>query len=164
MTPMGSRVLATMVTTTTYGTWLPGDLRGYVDRGVILPANPALLQHAKAMLLKDPVYFSRAERDVLFNTIQDAAGEFNYKLYCVSIECWHSHWLIWHGRGAADVMIGRLKTRMRQALTRGKVWTEGHCARSLYSEGAMDIRMRYIQAHEGHRFLPGELPWKPRLH
>ena len=34
---MPPNVLATMVTTTSYGTWLPGELRGYVDKGVILP-------------------------------------------------------------------------------------------------------------------------------
>jgi hypothetical protein len=32
--PMQPRLLAAMVTTTSYGSWLPGDLRGYVDRGV----------------------------------------------------------------------------------------------------------------------------------
>jgi len=37
-------LLATMVTTTTYGTWLPGDVRGYVDDGVILPGDPTLLE------------------------------------------------------------------------------------------------------------------------
>src|SRR5690606_31606535 len=63
--PAGPNVLATMVTTTTYGTWLPGDLRGYVEDGMILPANPNLLNHAKAMLVKAPVLFTDVQRIVL---------------------------------------------------------------------------------------------------
>jgi hypothetical protein len=34
--------LATMLTMTTYGTWLRGDNRGWVDDGKILPAAPFL--------------------------------------------------------------------------------------------------------------------------
>lgn len=36
------RVVATMVTTTSYGTWLPGDLRGYVQNNTILLGEPKL--------------------------------------------------------------------------------------------------------------------------
>jgi len=32
--------LAIMVTSTTYGTWLRGDKRGWVDDGRILPSLP----------------------------------------------------------------------------------------------------------------------------
>ena len=38
---MGS-TLATMLTMTTYSTWLRGDRRGWVDDGQIFPADPEL--------------------------------------------------------------------------------------------------------------------------
>ncbi len=36
------RTLAILFTLTTYGTWLRGDARGWVDRGVVYPADPPL--------------------------------------------------------------------------------------------------------------------------
>ena len=53
------RLLATTVTTTSYGAWLPGDLRGYVEDGVVLPGDPARLEQAvRAMGGRSPVLFT----------------------------------------------------------------------------------------------------------
>ncbi|MGD0539955.1 MAG: hypothetical protein ABSB33_00420 [Tepidisphaeraceae bacterium] len=43
---MEPRLLATMVTTTSYGAWLPGDIRGYVQNGIVLPGDPFRLEQA----------------------------------------------------------------------------------------------------------------------
>jgi len=43
-------LLATMITTTTYCMWLPGDVRGYVEDGVVLPSNPDLLDFASMQM------------------------------------------------------------------------------------------------------------------
>ncbi|NOZ40371.1 MAG: hypothetical protein GXP24_09115 [Planctomycetes bacterium] len=47
----------TMITTTSYGSWLPGDARGYVQSGEILPAAPRLAAHARSLLQSEPVTF-----------------------------------------------------------------------------------------------------------
>jgi hypothetical protein len=73
---MPPKILATMVTTTSYGTWLPGDARGYVDNGRILPGDPKLLQHARSLLSKSPVYFNRSQQDSLFEALWRATEEF----------------------------------------------------------------------------------------
>src|SRR4051812_38645648 len=104
---------ATMVTTTSYGTWLPGDLRGYVQEGLVLPANPALLNHAKQMLKKAPVFFTPAQQERLFSAIVAACTEFRYSLEHLSIEQWHLHWVVGHGFDPIEIMVGRLKNRMR---------------------------------------------------
>ena len=36
------RAVATLFTITTYGNWLRGDQRGWVEDGVVYPAEPAL--------------------------------------------------------------------------------------------------------------------------
>ena len=51
------RMAITFVTTTSHGSWLPGDLRGYVQDGIILPSNLALLKFSKLQLKSDPVSF-----------------------------------------------------------------------------------------------------------
>src|SRR5919106_155814 len=40
----------TFVTTTSHGTWLPGNLRGYVRKGVILPGDAMLLELSRRRL------------------------------------------------------------------------------------------------------------------
>jgi len=115
------RVVATMVTTTSYGTWLPGDLRGYVQDNTILPGEPKLLDHARALLADNPVYFSPAQIIVLDHAIHAAAEEFGYRLTDLSIESWHLHWIIDHGYDPVPDVVGRLKTWMRQMINRGRI-------------------------------------------
>jgi len=146
-------LLATMITTTTYGTWLPGDLRGYVDRGVILPADPDHLQRARRLLKSDPIYLTPGDQDTLFDALQRAAHEFDYTLFAASIESWHAHWLIDHAFDAVEVMVARLKTRMRQALDRGRLWTAGYDARFCFDEDAVEARRNYIRRHHGSRLV-----------
>src|SRR5687768_12624818 len=123
-----------MITTTSYGTWLPGDLRGYVHDDRVLPGDPALLNHAKQMMSQSPVVFTPAQQISVFNALCDAAWEFDYTLTDASVEAWHLHWIVGHGFDPVDVMVGRMKTRMRQALGIGRVWTEGYCHRCMTRE------------------------------
>jgi len=153
---MAPRVLATMVTTTSYGSWLPGDARGYVDHGRILPGDPKLLQHARSLLSRSPVFFSDSQQDALFDGLCRAAEEFGYGLTDVTVESWHTHWIVSHGYDSVSDMVGRLKTRMRQALDRGRIWTEGYCHRCLYTPEEIEQCRRYIARHAGCRMLDGK--------
>ena len=147
------RLLATMITTTTYGTWLPGDLRGYVEDGIILPHDPDRLERSRHLMKTDPVFLTPREQEVIFEALVRAAREFDYALFAVSIESWHAHWLIDHAFDAAEVMVGRLKTRMRQAVARGRLWTAGYDARFCFDEEAVEARRDYIRRHHGSRPL-----------
>ena len=55
------------VTTTSYGSWLPGDLRGYVRRGLILPGDPALMELSRGLMKGAPVTFTLYNHERLFN-------------------------------------------------------------------------------------------------
>ena len=150
------RVLATMVTTTSYGTWLPGDLRGYVQHDTILPGEPKLLDHARALLADNPVYFSRAQIVVLDHAIHAAAEEFDYRLTDLSIESWHLHWIIDHDYEPVPDVVGRLKTRMRQMIGRGRIWTHGYCHRWLYDDNEIRSARNYIARHKGARMVDSQ--------
>ena len=52
------RTLAIMLTMTTYGTWLRGDRRGWVDEGRILPPDPELESADRARLKHEPFLFA----------------------------------------------------------------------------------------------------------
>ena len=152
---MSQRVLATFVTTTTYGTWLPGDTRGYVENGRILPPDPLRLRRARSLLKKTPVILPDAEQTAAFRALSAACEEFGYPLTNCTVECWHLHWIVGHGFDAVPVMVGRLKTRMRQALTRGRIWTAGYCHRCLFAPKEIETAWRYIARHAGCRLSNG---------
>ncbi len=154
---MPPRLLATMVTTTTYGTWLPGDLRGYVDHGIILPGDPARLEQAAARMAGDPVLLTPGQQSRAFAALCDAAAEFGYTLTDASVESWHLHWIIRHGFDPIPKMVGRLKTRVRQALAVGRLWTEGYHDGRLFEASAVETRSRYIARHAGCRITNGTL-------
>jgi REP element-mobilizing transposase RayT len=148
-------VIATFVTTTSYGTWMPGDARGYVDRGAIMPASLPLLGHARGTLHRRPVHFNAADADALHEAIVHAADEFGYHITDLTIESWHLHWIVEHGFDTVPTVVGRLKTRMRQALGRGRTWTTGYHHRCLYDERALSFARDYIARHPGIRIIDG---------
>ncbi len=135
----------------------PGDLRGYVRRGVILPSDPELLRMSRQLLKGAPVRFSFAERDLLFDALVAACDEFAYRLSDATIESWHVHLLLFHGEDKIETVMGRLKTRMRQRLARGRIWTEGYCAEPLEDDGAVLQVREYIVRHQGCRMTDGRL-------
>jgi len=112
------------VTTTSYGTWLPGNARGYVSKGEMLPGDAKLFELSRNQLKKPPIYFSTTDRDRLFSALVASCLEFGYRLSDATIEAWHLHWTFFHGDDAIEAAVGRLKTRMRQALSQGRIWTE----------------------------------------
>jgi REP element-mobilizing transposase RayT len=153
---MQPRLLATMVTTTSYGAWLPGDIRGYVDKGIILPGDPNRLEQAtQRMANRTPVLFSTQQQHQLFDALRAAAEEFHYRLTDASIESWHLHGIVEHGFDPVATMVGRLKNRMRQALNIGRIWTEGYYDSRLFESTALQPRRQYIARHAGSRMTDG---------
>ena len=149
-------VLATFVTTTTYGTWLPGDLRGYVQDGRILPGEPALLRHARSIMLGDPAILSPHERMLAFDALREACDEFDYTLLDACVESWHVHFNVAHGADDIETTVGRLKNRIRQGIDRGRIWTKGYWATALYDERELHTRRQYIASHFGVRWINGK--------
>ena len=151
------RVLATFITTTSYGTRLPGDPRGYVDSGRILSREFDRQSRARGEMWHAPVFFSAPQIIVLDFAIREAANEFGYTLTDLAIERSHLHWIITHGFDPVKVMVGRLKTRMRQMIRRGRIWTDGYCHRCLSTQTEIETARRYISRHDGCRLLNGQL-------
>ena len=153
----------TFVTTTSYGTWPPGDLRGYVRKRVVLPGNPKLFAHSRRLMKGKPVYFTVSERDRLFESLQAGCAEFAYRLSDAAIESWHLHWIVWHGDDSIETVVGRLKTCMRQALSRGRIWTEGFCGEPLFDDSGVERAQEYIAGHEGCCMTDGRVVVRPRV-
>jgi REP element-mobilizing transposase RayT len=59
--------LAYFITWTTYGTWLPGEDRGWLKRGssVVQPPDPILVSAAEAAMTEAPVVLTQEQRDLI---------------------------------------------------------------------------------------------------
>ena len=148
------RLLATMFTTTTYGTWLPGDVRGYVDEGRVLPGDAVVLRKARRAMAMRPVLLTVAEQDAAFESLVRACEEFSIDLLAASVESWHLHCLVNHRAESAAKTIARLKNRVRQRLDRGRIWTAGYDKRFCFDEDTVRNRRAYIARHAGCRPVP----------
>jgi hypothetical protein len=153
---MVERLEASFVTTTTHGSWLPGDVRGYVEHGRTLLPEPALAAYAKSRMKTATIVLSDHERGLTFDALIEAAKEFEYRLSDVVIEATHVHWIISHD-GEMKTMVGRLKNRMRQRLNRGRIWTTGYCGFELRNLKALQNAREYLSRHAGVRMLSGQV-------
>ncbi|HEX6960439.1 MAG TPA: hypothetical protein VF175_01120 [Lacipirellula sp.] len=153
---MYSDPIATFVTTTSFGSWLPGDVRGYVDNGKLFPPIPQLEAHIRRNMTQAPVQFSHRDRGELFEALGAASSEFDYRLTDAVVEATHLHWIIGHNDSVA-AMVGRLKNRMRQRLGRGRIWADGFSHRLLFDDDSLYDARQYLTKHNGLRMLAGEL-------
>ena len=78
---------------TTYGTWLPGDARGWIKSGVlgIQSLDPALEQKARDMMAEAEVRLTPARRAAVELTIRKHCHIRNWILRAVNVRSNHVH-------------------------------------------------------------------------
>src|SRR5262245_23194409 len=122
--------LAIFTTWTTYGTWLPGDARGWVQRGAgIRDGNPSLEIAARLRMNTTAVRFTDQQRGIVERTITDHCAIRTWQLLAVNCRTNHVHVLV-----AADVRAIEIPREQFKAwctrrlkptdLGRTKWWTE----------------------------------------
>src|SRR5207248_11731596 len=84
--------IAYFITWATYGTWLPGDQRGWVEyrRGWQLP-NPILELEAAARMTEDACRLNRGQRAAVESQIADRCRIRRWELYAVNCRTNHLH-------------------------------------------------------------------------
>jgi REP element-mobilizing transposase RayT len=85
--------LAYFITWTTYGTWLPGDERGWLMRGssAIRAPDPALQSAAEAAMTEEPVVLTPAQRDLVTSVVRKHCQIRQWTLYAVNVRSNHVH-------------------------------------------------------------------------
>ncbi len=156
-----SDTLAIMITMTTYGTWLRGDARGWVDDGVIYPPNPEL-EDADRVRLKHPVF--RLPTDQLMNVGQwigqSLIQRLEQQILAMTVQTWHVHFVI----KATSVPVGRVIKCAKDAVRWGlqpnqPIWTEGYDKQYCFDEESVRRRIRYVERHNEEHGLPAR-PWE----
>src|SRR5262245_55401814 len=84
--------LAIMLTMTTYGTWLRGDQRGWVDEGVILPSDP-VLENRDRKRMKHSVYLFPKDELVKIGTYigESLISRKEQRVLALTVQTWHVH-------------------------------------------------------------------------
>jgi hypothetical protein len=149
--PHRSGPLAFFLTWTTYGSWLPGDDRGWCDAaGGIRGPNPRLALHASRTLRHSRVDFGPRERCVVEAAVRQHCDFRGWQLHAVSCRTMHVHAAVTARDSSPDAVLASLKAwcsreLSRQAGRRSRWWTRGGSARLLFDTPAVANVVTYVR-------------------
>ena len=128
--------IAYFLTWTTYGTWLPGDDRGWNRKGEFenLPANPLLVETADARMKEDLFLLSAADRKLVEQTIRDHCDFRGWDLHAINVRSNHTHVVVAASEYKPDQVASQFKAWCTRKLkvtypNRERFWTEGTSCR-----------------------------------
>jgi len=162
--------LAYFLTWTTYGSWLPGDQRGWVDKpGEFLAPDASLAGLAAELMTEPALTLSDEQRRIVEDTIRDHCRIRGWHLHAVNARTQHVHVVVTApGRAPEDVMdqfkawcTRRLKDRERSrgvaaAAVRRNWWTQRGSQRWLNKNDDLHAAIAYVLEGQGEPTPPAE--------
>ena len=148
------------LTWVTYGTWLPGDSRGWVEyrHGWQLP-DPVREAEAGARMTEDACRLSDQQRDAVEQQIGETCRHRGWHLHAVNCRSNHVHVVI----SAADARPKKIRSDLKAWATRclkqqfdakrENWWAERGSIRYLYDEESLEAAIMYVT--EGQDWKPG---------
>ncbi len=140
-----------MVTWTTYGSWLPGDKRGYVENGHILLANRGIFKASKKQMKYQAVFLNKKEIKIVLQVLLNEAKRIRNEVLALVVCANHVHIAIRPHSQSIDTIIGRYKSTTTRALwdtgRKGRIWTKGFDKRFCFSDKELATRIKYINKH-----------------
>jgi REP element-mobilizing transposase RayT len=149
--------LAYFLTWTTYGTWLPGDARGWVNRHdkdgqVVSSGNSALESHARNLMPEPPVVLDPLMRQAADAAMRHACIEFGWMIHALEVRSNHVHIVLTANDASPGKAMGSLKVRGTQSLNallpgtnREHWWTRDGSKRLLTSPAAVQGAIEYVR-------------------
>jgi hypothetical protein len=155
------RTLGIMITSTTYGTWLRGDRRGWVDDGHILPADPELEAADRERLKHPPFLFVDSQLlDVGRIIGQSVATRLDAPILALHVGTWHFHLIVGVQVGDVPAVVKCAKDAVRFNLLPSRpIWTADYDKRFCFDEAALRRRVRYVERHNEAMGWPAR-PWE----
>jgi REP element-mobilizing transposase RayT len=146
-----SKIVGYMLTWTTYGSWLPGDKRGYVEHGQILPGKEQILERNKDRQRLPAVILNEREEKIVQEVIFTEAQRISQILEALIVYSNHVHLLARPHTESMEQIVSRYKSKTTRALWRngrqGRIWTKGYDKRFCFTEEEVTQRIRYINQH-----------------
>jgi len=155
------KTLPIMITMTTYGTWLRGDMRGWVERGGrVLPPNPRL-EAADRQRMRHPVFLFDESRlleigAAIGKSLRERLG---LRILAMTVRTWHVHVVIAATDHSISNVVKCAKDAARWELRPGRpIWTDGCDKRFCFDEDSVRRRIEYVERHNKESGLPAK-PW-----
>jgi len=148
-----------IATSTTYGTWLPGDARGFVSKtseglhnefGTPYDADiPALKAYSKNRMTEPPVLLNDEQANLILLRWQEVIPEIGWYLFAAAIMPNHFHVVLASQTGQTkEDYLRTLKARASFALNKkyGKRtwWTTSGSVRYCFDAHSLEARIEYV--------------------
>jgi REP element-mobilizing transposase RayT len=144
--------LAYFLTWTTYGTWLPGDERGWhrKDDPDIQRPDPSLTETARSQMKESAFRLSTDHRRLVEETIRKHCEIREWVLHAVNARTNHVHVVVTAAGYQPETVSEQLKAwcarRLREAgASRKTFWTEGGNRRWINREDDLEAAVVYVR-------------------
>jgi transposase IS200 family protein len=145
--------LAYFLTWTAYGTWLPGDDRGWVKRhGRFEEPNRGLERHAEILRDEDPLILTSEQRRIVEGTIQRHCEVRGWQLWIVRARTNHVHVVVTANDVHPDTVMEQFKAwctrKLKEAdpaTTRERWWTERGSTRYINHGDGLEQAILYVR-------------------
>jgi REP element-mobilizing transposase RayT len=155
--------IAYLITIRTYGTWLPGDERGSIDRyhnayrGPRAPPNRIMEEQARAKLKSKPLILDLAKRTAVEDAILEVCEYRDWALRAINVRTNHAHSVVSIGLEKPSKALNTLKAYGTRKLRERKLWTYEHSPwaekgsrRWLWTERDVACAIDYVIDGQGH--------------
>jgi REP element-mobilizing transposase RayT len=143
--------IAFFITWTTYGTWLPGDQRGWKRRGDagIQPPNPTYESSARGKMKESAFVLSVADRKIVADTIGRHCEVRRWQLHAANPRSNHVHVVVSAANYSPDTVSEQFKAWCSRKLKpnyprRDRFWTEKSSCRWINHEDDLESAIVYV--------------------
>ncbi len=143
--------LAYLLTWTTYGTWLPGDDRGWNRKDVAANQPPDSLFRAAAesRMTESAFTLSESHREIVERTIHRHCEIRNWQLHAISVRSNHVHVVVTARGYKPETVRDQFKAwctrKLKQAgESRENFWTEGCSQRWINCDDDLESAVVYV--------------------
>lgn len=141
--------IAFFLTWPTYGTWLPGDRRGWVQyhHGWQLP-SPALELECNSRMTEDACRLTLPQRHLCEQQVFETCGFRRWQVHAVNCRSNHMHLAIGAAEAKPEKIRGDIKAwctrRLRATSDRKNWWAERGSIRYIWNEASLGTVIEYI--------------------
>jgi len=141
-----------ILTWTTYGTWLPGDKRGYVQDGTIWEKDKALEDSNRKLRKTEAVRLTNTQKRIVENTIIEEAKRIKQEILAIRVFSNHVHIVVGSTNESIENTVSLYKNKSTSALKKtgmiNRIWTRGFNKRFCFNNEELNTRIGYVNRHE----------------
>ncbi len=146
-----ARTVGYMLTWRSYGTWVPGDERGYRQHGRALAAHAGLARLSRERMQGNAIRFDADAKKLVRGAIGQEAKRWGEKIEALAVFSNHVHVVVRYGGNPIDEFVAACKAAARLVLKRNgyerRVWAKGYDKQFCFDEESLRAKIDYVNGH-----------------